>query len=361
MWLGMLSAALGQLAWVPLEPLNRLCSLLVAYIAQVAHWLAAPGWASLPVTAPSPAAIAFIGAAMLTGGVLANRALGRRQQLGGRRHPRLLAHLVVPLALVAAALIVPVGPSSRAPAAPPPRGLTLTFLDVGQGEAILLDPEPGDPVLVDAGPAGSDLPAKLADRAVERLAAVVVTHTASDHVGGLSAVLERISADAVVHADADRALRALAGGAGAPTREVSTGATLRSGALTLDVLWPPQADRAGADGDPNHRSIVLLARWRRFDALLTGDGEAEAIPLDPGPLDVLKLAHHGSQDAGLPELIERTDPAVAVISVGAENPFGHPHPSTLGALADENVPVLRTDRDGDVEIRVSARGFAVTG
>jgi competence protein ComEC len=84
--------------------------------------------------------------------------------------------------------------------------------------------------------------------------------------------------------------------------------------------------------------------------LLAADAEAEAVPLDPGPIDLLKVAHHGSDDAGLAALLERTRPRLAAISVGSGNPFGHPTPATLATLAAHRVCVLRTDRDGDIAI-----------
>ena len=94
--------------------------------------------------------------------------------------------------------------------------------------------------------------------------------------------------------------------------------------------------------------------------LLTGDAEAEAVPIDPGPVDVLKVAHHGSDDAGLGALLGRTVPRIAVISVGEENPFGHPTPRTLETLAKHRIRVMRTDRDGTVVIEASQRGTSVS-
>jgi competence protein ComEC len=105
----------------------------------------------------------------------------------------------------------------------------------------------------------------------------------------------------------------------------------------------------------------MEARWRDFTMLLTADAEAEAVPLDPGPVDVLKIAHHGSEDAGLGALLDRTRPQLAVISVGADNPYGHPTRSTLKTLAGHRVPILRTDEDGDVVIDVSPGSFRVDG
>ncbi len=93
--------------------------------------------------------------------------------------------------------------------------------------------------------------------------------------------------------------------------------------------------------------------------LLTGDAEAELAPVHPGDVDVLKVAHHGSEDAGLAALLAESEPELAVISVGADNPYGHPSPATLAALAEAHVPALRTDLDGDVEIDVGGGGWWV--
>jgi competence protein ComEC len=98
--------------------------------------------------------------------------------------------------------------------------------------------------------------------------------------------------------------------------------------------------------------VVILARWRGFSMLLSADAEAEAVPLEPGPVDLLKVAHHGSDDAGLAALLERTQPKLAVVSVGDDNPFGHPTPSTVAALATHEIPLFRTDRDGTVVFEV---------
>jgi competence protein ComEC len=107
-------------------------------------------------------------------------------------------------------------------------------------------------------------------------------------------------------------------------------------------------DQAGID--PNRLCLVVLAEWRHFSILLTGDAEEEAAPVQPGPVDVLKVAHHGSVDAGLDSLLDGAAPDLAVISVGAGNSYGHPTPETLATLREHGVPSLRTDEDGTVEI-----------
>jgi competence protein ComEC len=81
--------------------------------------------------------------------------------------------------------------------------------------------------------------------------------------------------------------------------------------------------------------------------------------MDPGPIDVLKVAHHGSDDAGLDALLDRTVPRLAVISVGADNPYGHPTAGTLATLAEHGIQTLRTDERGDVAIDVTVHGWRV--
>jgi competence protein ComEC len=353
MWLGMLSAGIGQLGWFPVEPLNWLCSLLIAYIAQIADWLGEPSWAATDVSAPAPVAVAAILASLVLAAALTARFAARREALGGARR------LALPIALVVATvpLAVFAGTGESRPASPlSAHRLTISMIDVGQGDAILLDPEPGGAVLVDAGPPGTDLVEELTERGVAALSAVIVTHDQSDHAGGLGELLDSLPVARVGYAEGRRELRVAARAAEAQPMRLSSGQVLRDSALRLEVLWPPPAQRAASTpgADPNARSLVLLARWHRFEALLTGDAEAELAPVDPGRIDLLKVAHHGSEDPGLPALLDRTDPRLALISVGADNPYGHPHPATLSALEEADVPTLRTDEVGDVDIEIRA-------
>jgi competence protein ComEC len=357
MWLGMLVAIAGQFPFVPVEPLNSLNALLIGYIAQVSHWMAAPDWALADVGLPAPALLLTYPVLACTGW-LARGAARRRIGLSGRgRAAPLLAVCALAFVLPLAAS-GPEGASQRAPGAP---GLEVTVLDVGQGDAILLEPSDGEPVLVDGGPPGDDLDGRLDDEGVERLAAVAVTHDQLDHAGGVEELLGSVPVGSLAYSTASRGLLAGARAAGADPVRMARGDTIRSGGVRLEALWPPpglSGRRGGPPGaDPNQVSLVLVARWRRFSILLTGDAEAEAVPIDPGPVDALKIAHHGSEDAGLARLLERTTPGVAVISVGEGNPYGHPAPATTAALEEHEVPVLRTDRDGDVEIDVTPEGW----
>ncbi len=236
----------------------------------------------------------------------------------------------------------------------PTSGLRVEVLDVGQGDAILLQPAGAPAVLVDGGPPGDDLAAKLRGAGVEGLGAAVVTHDQSDHAGGVEELLGRFPVDRLVYAVLGRQLLGEARAAGAAPYRVAEGSELRSGGLRLEVLWPPREllSEPLAAADPNQRALVILARWHGFSMLLTADAEAEAVPIDPGPIDVLKVAHHGSDDAGLGALLDRTAPKLAVISVGEDNPYGHPTPATLATLAAHGIRTLRTDLDGTVVLEV---------
>ncbi|HVY97481.1 MAG TPA: MBL fold metallo-hydrolase, partial [Solirubrobacterales bacterium] len=272
--------------------------------------------------------------------------------------------LALASALAVAALIAPWQWRRGEPSAGQVRapGLRVAVLDVGQGDAILLQPPHAPALLVDGGPPGAGLPGQLEDHGVDRLAAAVLTHDQSDHSGGVAELLGRLPIGRLLYARLGRPLRAAAEAARVEPIRIAAGDTVRSGSLRLEVIWPPPALLAAPldSGDPNQQALVMVARWRGFSMLLSGDAEAEAVPIDPGPVDVLKVAHHGSEDGGLPALLDRLRPRLALISAGDGNPFGHPTATTLADLAAAGVPVLRTDRDGTIEIGVGRRSFTVS-
>ena len=132
-----------------------------------------------------------------------------------------------------------------------------------------------------------------------------------------------------------------------------------SGELRIRVLWP---DGPGLRGeDPHEHGVVLLASYGHFDALLTGDSESPVtLPLRPPEVELLKVAHHGSADDGLGELLQLVRPKIALISVGEGNDYGHPAPSTMTALTSyPGLAVYRTDEDGRITIESDGTSFSV--
>jgi competence protein ComEC len=381
MWLGMLVSIGAQVPRFPAAIPNALAAPLFAYIAQVAAWCGRPGWAYLNVRLSIGGVIAcygFLGATGIAGPwLLRRRALAsvRRakspsdarcnafsmqwrekalHQRGGRRVVRAVVGLV---ALVLAWLPLLSGADGMAPIL----GLRVAVLDVGQGDAILLQPANAPAVLIDGGPPADDLAGKLRDLGVGSIGVAILTHEQADHAGGIEDLLGHFPIGQLLYARLSRRLRAAAETAGVDPVRISAGDALRCGRLRLSVLWPPPEllgdSLAGAD--PNAQALVVLARWERFSILLTADAEAGEVPIDPGPVDVLKIAHHGSEDAGLDDLLDRVSPRLAVISVGADNSYGHPAPGTLAELAEHGVPTLRTDRRGTIVLDVDQNSFVV--
>jgi competence protein ComEC len=373
MWLGTLAGTVGQVAPVLAIPLAAAAAVPLAYLAWLGAAAAGLPWAEVGLTpsAPSPPArgvLAVLGVAALgavAGRVLRGRGWWRRaagdraagpRPRRGRLDPRgpltacLVAGLLGLSAGLGAALLSRPGGGER------PRDVVVSFLDVGQGDATLL--QHGEhAVLVDTGPPDGAVVARLREAGVARLDALVLTHGSADHDGGAVAVLRALPVGLLL--DGGEASHRTSGLEAAVSeaerrgvRRLATdaGQVVRAGPLELRVLWPDRDVDAPGDADPNLRATVLHARDGALDVLLTADAESEVTGrLSLPRMEAMKVAHHGSADPGLPRLLAAVRPRVAVIPVG-ENRYGHPHPTTLRALGP--VPVVRrTDRDGTVRLR----------
>jgi len=379
MWLGMLTGILGQLPLLPVEPINWLDSLCLAYISQIAHWLAAPNWALLTVHLRSAWAVIAAYAGLLVAMELLLRWLKYRREAraaavgqpafaeetstnifaseasGSLR--RMAGWPAVAVAVLAVGIAVVWPFHSGKAAGPPATDLVVRVLDVGQGDSILLQPPGSKPVLIDTGPPDDGVEDRLHELGVSHLGAIVISHDQSDHAGDLGALLSSVRVDRLIYGRDDSRLRRAALAAGTQPFQLAEGSALDFGALHLTALWPPRVLEGETREDPNLLCLVLLARWRHFSMLLTGDAEAEAVPMDPGPIDVLKVSHHGSDDAGLEQLLERSVPKLAVISVGEGNSYGHPTAGTVSELRSHRILVMRTDRQGEVEIDAAGSGW----
>jgi competence protein ComEC len=243
--------------------------------------------------------------------------------------------------------------------------LHAAFLDVGQGDAIFITTPRGQQILVDGGPSPSALLSGLGrrmpfwDRSIDL---VILTHPDSDHLTGLVPVLERYqvgqvlqSAGAGESSPAYEQWRALIAQKGIPLQEAVAGMQVETGdGVVLEVLNPPPGATSEKAGD-NDLSVVVRLVAGRASFLLTGDAEAraESWMLASGrPLKstVLKVSHHGSGGASTTPFLAAVRPQLAVISVGAENRFGHPASEALERLAAIGVQVLRTDEQGTIEL-----------
>jgi competence protein ComEC len=377
MWLGMLKAALGQLplpgAGVAADALGVPARVAVGYVAWLAERFAGLPGGQVELGLESPLAVAC-GYALLGAAVWAVSAAARRRGPGATWPERAAAWRRLPrsrrmaLALAAALATGLAGAAALGDPAPPER-LTVRFLDVGQGDATLIQHPDGTAVLFDGGPPEAGVARLLRRAGVRRLDLVVATHPSRDHHGGLAGVLERFPVGALLDGGdgtPDPSFRALERAAGERgIRRVPALAplalALAGGDLVIDVLSPPPRPPGPAPEDPNPRALVAVVRSGGFSLLLSADAESEALlPLDLPDVDAMKVPHHGSADPGLPEVIERIRPELAAIEVGEDNTYGHPAPSTLAALRGAGVPTYRTDRDGTITLTVDRRNGDVT-
>jgi competence protein ComEC len=329
-----------SLAW-----LAGWCAAWIAFVARVVS-----GWPSAQIHS----AVALTAVLALAAAPVGVRRLPRY-----RRGVAAVGLVSVALTLAAAACAFRPVPSWA-----PPQGLRVTFLDVGQGDSALVE-APGGAVLVDEGPPEADVAGQLRAMGVRALTAIVLTHPQRDHIGGAADVLDGLRVGEVEDpgieapsADHDAAMAA-ARRRHVPVEIVHEGDAFRIGKLRLRILWP---DEPGLPSeDPNQHAVVALASYGATDVLLTADAESDVTGrLRIPPVEVLKVAHHGSEDPGLPDLLRTLRPRLAVISVGNGNDYGHPRPETIAALqAEPGLETLRTDESGRIVVESDGRTLTV--
>lgn len=277
--------------------------------------------------------------------------------------------------LVALGVVVATGAvigTGGAPAAgPAPGSLRVTFLDVGQGDAALVQFPGGRSLLVDAGGSGpgGDVGGRVIVPAVwalgvRRLDWLALTHADLDHVGGALAVLRDLRPREVwdaVPVPSNVGLQALHDEVrtrGLVWRQLLAGHHFEAGGATVDVMHPP-APEWERQRVRNDDSLVLRVRFGRVEILLTGDAAGEfeswwsgaaAETRSAGRLRVLKIAHHGSRTSSSPVFLDAYRPSLGVVSAGRGNLFGHPDSQVLGRFEDRRVDVFRTDRDGAIAL-----------
>jgi competence protein ComEC len=359
-WLGVLAAAAAQLSPALAAPFTALAAPLLVYVRWVAHATAAlplaavPGWTLGPLSALATAAALVVRFGARRRWWLRPPGEPALWGDGPPRRVRIAAAVVAALAVMGGVVAARAAAGRPAPA----RGeLVVSFLDVGQGDATLLQRD-GTAVLVDTGPPDGPILARLREAHVRRLTALLLTHAQADHEGAAPAVLRAYPTRLVIDGGAgwaSRVQRALPQAVAADgAREIvpRAGEVVSLGGIRLRVLWPPPPD-GPLTGDPNERAVVARAEVGAFSLLLTADAESDVTgPLDLAPVTALKVAHHGSADSGLPALLARLHPRIAAIEVGRHNTYGHPAPGTVAELRRAVPTVVRTDRDGTVRLHV---------
>lgn len=242
--------------------------------------------------------------------------------------------------------------------------LRVSLCDVGQGDALFIHLPTGQDILVDGGPdqsvlrcLGSVMP--FFDRSIDL---VILTHPHDDHLVGLLSVVERYTVGEIITSGVQTTenpvisqWQALIAERAIPVRAVAIGDSWQFAPdLTLDVLWPPPLGSQTIPADElNNTSVVTLLTYANTRLLFTGDAEApveRALLASGRSLDVewLKVGHHGSSTSSTADLVAKTSPAIAALSLGTQNSFGHPAPEIIRRLESVGATVVRTDRDGTV-------------
>lgn len=245
--------------------------------------------------------------------------------------------------------------------------LQVTFIDVGQGDTAWLKTPDGWDILIDGGEEseGPGLVSYLQSHGVTDIEVLVLSHPHADHVSGLITVLENMEVDEALtncqsyDSDTYREFQELL--KGIPTTCVRDGNNFTWGDyISAAAVNPPEP----LGTDANNNSIVLRISYDTIDFLFTGDIEsgAESAILERAPpveAEVLKVAHHGSGSSSTAPFLAQVDPEIAVISVGASNPYGHPDPGTLARLRDAGATIYRTDLHETIVVTTDGTTYSV--
>lgn len=248
--------------------------------------------------------------------------------------------------------------------------LTITFIDVGQGDSAIIETANGTRLLIDGGEYGAydkELAPFLAKRNITSIDYALVSHYHTDHMGGISELLETGIVDTLLipkyddkNQNRERIIKK-ADKHNIETNEICAGDILDLGDpnLTISVLHPLEG--GFSEENENSNSLVLMLDYLGEKFLFTGDLEddAESILLEKYDLeaDVLKVGHHGSSSSTSRKFLAAVDPTYAVIEAGEDNRYGHPHYEVLNLLENDDIRIYRTDQDGDITFTVTEKGI----
>ena len=288
----------------------------------------------------------------------------------------------VPVVLLALACVLLLWPQFRQD-----KFLTITLLDVGQADAILIETPQKQSILIDTGTPQSGtrvVVPVLQRKGIHWLDTLVATHAHSDHIGGMALTLQQIRVrrllDTEPSVDPERTqnegdalcfsqYRNLMADQKVPHVSAQAGSTMvLSPSISIHVLHPSAPFLRDTESDDNENSVVMKLTYGRFSMLLTGDmgqaGEArllERMGADALRSTILKVGHHGSRSASGPAFLDAVRPQAALISCGVNNSFGHPHGATLRRLEERGIPIYRTDQLGAIIVRTDGTRTWIRG
>jgi competence protein ComEC len=252
--------------------------------------------------------------------------------------------------------------------------LTVKVLDVGQGDAILIRAQ-DQVVLVDTGdvPAKDELVKMLKSQGITTIDKLIITHPHADHLGGAIAVLQEFTVKQIYDSGQKttsnlyKQYLTQIQKKKIPFTVVSAGMTIDLGnEMTLKILAPDKQLFTGGEADLNNNSIVAKLVYHDFSMLLTGDAESQSedrmLKKDASILKstVLKSGHHGSRTSSSGPFLQAVNPEAAIISLGANNEYHHPHPSTLKKYQDKKIAIYRTDKNGTVTVSSDGKNYTIT-
>ena len=376
---GMAAAVLAATVPMLAGPLLLAAGAGAAWTAFVARSFTALPGSLLPW--PDGAGGAALMAAAAAAGVWLLWRAGRR---GGGEAP---ARAAAPgqrktAAAAAALLLLPPGAAASWTVLTPgtvPSEWAAAACDVGQGDGLVVRTGPTRAVVIDAGPDPDIMDQCLRRLKVETVDLFILSHAHLDHYGGAAGVIRGRRVHRIAYSTADPELpgplRTVLDQAGAEMVRLSEGMSARVGAVRWEVLWPPGNAVQATENDASAVVLVTVEPKAATEPaapgltlLLTGDIEEDAAArllsrhawLAADGVDVLKVPHHGARNGGT-ALIEELRPRLALISVGADNDYGHPGPAILSSLEEAGTAVARTDLAGSVSLAVDGTTLRVSG
>lgn len=258
-----------------------------------------------------------------------------------------------------------------------PKTFTISFIDVGQGDSMLISTPKGKNILVDGGGSRDEttfnigkqtLIPYLLNKGITKLDYIIISHFDSDHVGGILSVLEELKAEKVIICEQEenenyKRFKEIVKNKKIKVYVVKKGDNLRiEENIWLTILWPK--DKRIKENAINNNSIVAKLNYKSFSILLTGDiekiAENEILKEYENSnminANILKVAHHGSKSSSIKEFLEKVKPQIALIGVGEKNTFGHPNAGVINRLQNLNTKIYRTDEKGEITIKIDSRG-----